>query len=135
MKISRQMIRRIVRECGEDMSHAPVAMTDVGVVESATIPEQELVVEMGMANQSLEMVVESLQNAAQLCTNCSPEVAAAAPMMEAMVTQAEALQEMLDAQADVLTESTGVGISEDVVEIPEEEAFAITLHGGQEGLV
>jgi len=53
--------------------------------------------------------VESIQNAAQLCTNCTPEVAATAPLMEAMVTQAEALQEMLGAQTDVVVESVEGG--------------------------
>ena len=108
MKISKREIRRLIRESCGDAALEPVEDVSISVAESAALPEQELVIEMGMANQSLEAVVESLQNAAQLCTNCSPEIAAAAPLVEAMVTQAEALQEMLDAQSDVLAENADV---------------------------
>ena len=62
-------------------------------------------VEMQVATRALEQVVESVQNAAHLCHDCGNGVAAQAPIMEAMVTQAEALQEMLDAQNAIVTES------------------------------
>jgi hypothetical protein len=62
-------------------------------------------IEMEVATRALEQVVESVQNAAHLCQDCVPEVAAQAPLMEAMVAQAEALQETLQAQALIVAES------------------------------
>ena len=94
------------------MDHeAPVEVVAEPVVSTPTVvtegppPEQALVVEMEVASRALEQVVESVQNAAQLCTNCSPEIAAQAPLIEAMVTQAEALQENLEAQVEVMLET------------------------------
>ena len=49
--------------------------------------------------------MESVQNAAQLCTNCNESVAAQAPLVAAMVAQAEALQENLEAQVDLVMEN------------------------------
>ena len=116
MKISKEQLRSIImEECGIDAAtiDAPLGLApelDLPVetepmVESTT-PEAELMIEMEVASRALEQVVESVQNAAHLCPDCGNGVAAQAPIMEAMVAQAEALQEMLDAQSEVVTESS-----------------------------
>ena len=122
MKITRSHIRRIIREerhrlreeCGGDMHAAPEVISiepaPVPIVAETLAPEQEIMVEMEVAQRSLEAVVESVQSAAALCPSCGPGVATQAPLMEAMVTQAEALQEMLDAQVEVVAESAEVGV-------------------------
>tara|TARA_Y100000034_G_C6849395_1_gene385155 strand:+ start:289 stop:744 length:456 start_codon:yes stop_codon:yes gene_type:complete len=118
MKITKRQLRRIIREekrrmleCGEDMDMD--VQPDVGI-ESASktgpvlesdSPEHDVLVEMVMASRALEQVVESVQNAAHLCPDCVDEVAVQAPVVEAMVSQAEALQEMLNAQVDVIQEN------------------------------
>jgi len=92
MRISRKMIRRLIEDCGGDMEleQKPVTVVDIAsepVLETLGMADEDLVVEMKVADQALAMVVESIQNAAQLCTNCTPEVAATAPLMEAMVSR------------------------------------------------
>jgi hypothetical protein len=129
VKITKIQLRRIIREekrkmvedCGgphvEDDMLAPVAVepaaAEFAVVESA-MPEQEMIIEMEVAQRSLEQVVESVQQAAALCPNCGPGVAVQAPLVEAMVAQAVALQETLDAQLELVTESTDVGTGADL---------------------
>ena len=122
MKVTKRQLIRIIREekrrmresCGEDMGHpmdgpievvADVTATQPSLLESET-PEQDMLVEMEVASRSLTQVVESVQNAAQLCSNCNADIADKAPMVEAMVAQAEALQEMLEAQSVVILENT-----------------------------
>jgi capsule polysaccharide export protein KpsE/RkpR len=117
MKVTKIQLRRIIREekrriledCGGDpaaLDMAPVAVEPAPVALAENMaPEQELVVEMEVAQRSLEQVVESVQAAAALCPNCGPGVAVQAPLVEAMVAQAEALQETLQAQLDVVAES------------------------------
>ena len=121
MRISRKTLRRLVREtCGDDVAlvQKPLpAEETVPVLETLGPADEELVVEMKVADQALAMAVESLQNAAQLCTNCTPEIAATAPLMEAMVTQAEALQEMLGAQTDVVLESTDIEVTDGIDDV------------------
>jgi len=144
VKISKRSIRRLIREnCGD-----AVGVPAVGY--STDLPGEELIetleptpvavlAEMAAASEALDVVLESMEVAAQLCPNCGPEVAAQAPVVEAMVTQAAALQEMLEAQADVLAESAGIGagldFTGDAGELPGDEAFAIGLQAGTEGLV
>jgi hypothetical protein len=114
MKITRRQLRRIIQENCGDMHSAPEAMAEpvaIAVEPASAIsenitPEQEMMVEMAAAQKALEVVVESAQAAAQLCVGCLPEVAVQAPIMDAVVTQAQALQEMIDAQAEVVAEST-----------------------------
>jgi len=123
MKITKRQLRRIIREergrllreCGEMHAEEEVIQPEPAVTLAPTtalvesgIPEQEMLVEMEVASRSLGQVVESVQNAAQLCSNCSPEIAASAPLVEALATQAEALQEMLEAQAEVVLENVAV---------------------------
>ena len=106
MKLSKRQLRKLIKEaCGDvvDAATEPVALDlalepTPAVVES-TAPEQDLMVEMEVAQRALE------QNAAHLCHDCVPEVAAQAPLMEAMVAQAVALQETLEAQTLVVAES------------------------------
>ena len=121
MRVTKRQLIRIIREekrrmkeCGEDMGHpmdgpievvADVPAAQPSLLESET-PEQDMLVEMEVASRSLTQVVESVQNAAQLCTNCNADIADKAPMVEAMVAQAEALQEMLEAQSAVILENT-----------------------------
>ena len=112
MKISKRQLRRIIREnCGVEADSAPVevvaepAVSAPAVVSEGMPPEQALVVEMEVAARALAQVVESVQNAAQLCTNCNESVVAQAPLVEAMVAQAEALQENLDAQVEMMLEN------------------------------
>ena len=100
MKISKRELMRIIQEeCGMKQAHDKPVVLDV--------PEGELVVEMEMASRNLELAVESIGNAATLCPDCVKDVAVAAPLIEAMVSQAEALQETLDAVGAVLSESVG----------------------------
>ncbi len=135
MKISKRSIRKIIREnCGA-AGVAPVAIPAMDVAgdlaETLEAGPEELMVEMIGASEALETVVESIQNAADLCHDCGPAVAAQAPVVEAMIAQAEALQEMLEVQADIVAESAGLAQGE----LPGEEAFAIGLQAGTEGLV
>jgi len=51
--------------------------------------------------------VESINTAAQLCPGCVEQVAAAGPLVEAMVSQAEALKETLGAVGELVKESAG----------------------------
>jgi len=125
MKITKRQLRRIIREekrrmreCGEDMGDSPVldmAVEPVEVVQAepsmvveSETPETDMLIEMELATRSLEQVVESVQNAAQLCTNCGVGIVENAPIVAAMATQAEALQEMLEAQAQVIQENVEV---------------------------
>ena len=113
MKLSKRQLRKLIREaCGDAVEVVPEpAALDVilepGPISESQAPEQDLVVEMEVAQRALEQVVESVQNAAHLCADCVPEIAAQAPLMEAMVAQAVALQETLEAQAQVVSESAG----------------------------
>ena len=131
VKITKLQLRRIIREekrrmledCGgphpgEDMDmSAPVAVEPAPVMESG-MPEQEMIVEMEVAQRSLEQVVESVAAAAALCPNCGPGVATQAPLVEAMVAQAVALQETLDAQLELVAESADAGLGADVAVLP-----------------
>ena len=114
MKITKSQLKRLILEaCGdlpaEDLS--VVAVPEIAptpapeVVAESPDPANDMLVEMEVAARSLAMVVESVQNAAQLCTNCGEGVADKAPVVHALATQAEALQEMLEAQVSVLEES------------------------------
>ena len=122
MKISKRQLRRIIREekmkmegCG-DMGVAQVATIDAGptmtsvvdTVSESQSPEGELVMEMEMASRNLELALESINAAATLCPNCVQEVAAIAPLMGALESQAGALQETLDAVGIVVTENAGL---------------------------
>ena len=109
MRLSREMLRKIIMEqCGDVVelpTEKPVALEPVEpVVETSVDPTAKLMVEMEVATRALEQVVESVQNAAHLCPDC-PAAASQTPIMEAVVAQAEALQEMLDAQHEVISES------------------------------
>ena len=112
MQITKRQLRRIIKEeCGAMApadATAPVDIASAEVVLESESPEQDILVEMEVASRSLEAVVESVQNAAQVCHNCGPVVAAQAPLVEAMVAQAEALQEMLEAQVAVIQENVEV---------------------------
>ena len=123
MRISRQKLRSIImREC-EMMDHGAEGVVDLTkadthpvepMVESPT-PETDLMVEIEVASRALEQVVESVQNAAHLCPDCGNGISAQTPIMEAMVTQAEALQEMIEAQAAVIVESADMHAHEETV--------------------
>jgi hypothetical protein len=116
MRLSRAKLRRIIMEnCALDApaGEAPMDLApklDLPVetepLAESSSPEADLMVEMEVASRALEQVVESVQNAAHLCPDCGEGISAQTPIMEAMVTQAEALQEMLAAQAEVVVEST-----------------------------
>ena len=148
MKVSKRRLRRIIREnCG--MSPMPVMDGPVAnvaepvdlepsVVSEGVPPEHALVLEMEVASRALEQVVESVQNAAQLCANCAPAVAVQVPLVEAMVAQAEALQENLVAQAEVILENSDAvadfSFTGDVAELSGDEAFGIGYEAGTRGL-
>ena len=138
-KISRRNLRRIVREaCGDlppiQVEAEPVVVSEPAPVVESQEPVQQLVVEMELASRALEQVVESVQNAAHVCHDCGEQLAAQAPLMEAMASQAEALQEMLDAQATVVAESADFSFTGDVGELPGDEAFAVGYEAGMLGL-
>lgn len=114
MRLSREMLRSIIREagCGDALPvEAPVEAEPLEVAVqplseiSPAGPVNDLMIEMEVATRALEQVVESVQNAAHICHDCGDGIAAQAPIMEAVVAQAEALQEMLDAQHTVVSES------------------------------
>ena len=139
MKISKRRLRRIVREaCGDlppiQVEAEPVVVSEPAPVVESQEPVQQLVVEMQLASHALEQVVESVQNAAHVCHDCGEQLAAQAPLMEAMVSQAEALQEMLDAQSSVVAESAEFDFTGDVAELPGDEAFAVGYEAGKLGL-
>ena len=106
----------------------------VSAIEESQTPEGELVVEMEIASRNLELAVESINVAASLCPTCVSEVAAAAPLLGAMVAQAEALQETLDAVGAVIAENTEFNFTGDVTELPGEEAFGLGYEAGKSGL-
>lgn len=159
MKITKKQLRRIIategtrirrrmRECGEDMmaDDAVAIELDTGTIASdapgtavleAQGPEENVLVEMELASRALDQVLESVQNAAHLCSDCVPAVAAQAPLLEAMASQAEALQEMVAAQTDVLQENSAavdIEFTGDVADIPAEEAFGLGYEAGIQGL-
>ena len=130
MKISKRQLRRIIREekrkmlegCGDPSSSVDIVDIEAPALEPSIMAETggaegELVVEMEVANRALEQVVESVQNAAHLCPSCTTEISTLAPMMEAMAAQAQALQEMLDAQTQLVTETVGLDAGTDVVDV------------------
>lgn len=118
MKITKAALRRIIREekrrMREDCGDLPVEDAAVSLevealpMAESTMPETDLMVEMEVAQRALEQVVESVQNAAQLCPQCNEDVSMQAPLMEAMAHQAEALQEMFEAQVEVIAESVAL---------------------------
>lgn len=114
MKITKRQLRRIIREtCGDVAPVLEPEQAVAAVVESHE-PEKELVVEMEMAARSLDLALESINSAAALCPTCVQEVAAAQPLMEAMVSQAAALKETLEAVETVVTESVDGHSEEDL---------------------
>jgi len=122
MRITKRQLKRIIqeekrrmKECGEmeDMSVSvadpgPTVVDVVDAVNETQSPEGELVMEMEMASRNLDLALESINAAASLCPSCIEEVAVAAPLMEALESQAIALQETLDAVGTVVAESAGV---------------------------
>ena len=137
MRMSKRSIRRIIREnCGDPLPELEaVPMAAEFVTETTDETTQDLMVEIAVAGQALETVIESLQNAAHLCYGCEPGVATHAPMMEAIVAQAGALQEMLGAEADIIVESSDLGYPEGAVDLPGEEALAVGIQAELEELV
>lgn len=123
MKVSKHQLRRIIREekarlaetgCAvdgmghDDLGGAPAAAAAPVMAESSA-PEAAMLAEMADAVQALEQVAESVETAAVLCQDCAPAVAMQAPLMEAAVAQVQALQETLQAQAEVVAESADLG--------------------------
>jgi len=135
MKLTRQQLHRLIREsCGDDVvldAVETVTMAPEGLSESPT-PVADMLIEMEVASRSLSTVVESVQNAAQMCHDCGEGVAEQAPLVEAMVAQAEALQEMLEAQGAVIQENAEAGVEDisivsDVEELPMEELLDVVM--------
>jgi len=122
VKITKRQLRRIIKEekmkvegCGDTsdthvtaIDAAPTIASVVDTVNESQSPEGELVMEMEMASRNLELALESINAAAGLCPSCVHEVAAAAPLMEALESQAGALQETLNAVGIVIAESVGL---------------------------
>ena len=122
MRITKRQLKRIIQEeklrmeaCGEmddlamsTMGAGPEVVDVVNTVSESQSPEGELVMEMEMASRNLELALESINSAAALCPRCIEEVAVAAPLMEALESQAIALHETLDAVGTVVAESAGL---------------------------
>ena len=128
MRVSKRQLRRMIREERRRLRESGCAVGGLGheavdVTEPVTAapapalvaeseePEAAVLSEMASAVQALEQVVESVAAAADMCHDCAPAVAAQAPLMEAAVTQAQALQETLEAQATVVAENAEVGVA------------------------
>ena len=148
MKITKRQLSRIIKQeraklyegCGGDVMEpvghidaiAPVA-PETGLathLAESESPEAELVLEMQDALSGLQVVVESLDVAADLCTNCVQEVAAQAPVLQAVATQALALQEMLEAQVEVVVENadvTAAAPASEPMALPQELASEVQL--------
>ena len=145
MKITKRQLKRIIRAerrklleaCGDHALVPDAVAVELPAVEVADAvgelvvesedPAGDMLTEMEIAARSLDLVVESVQNAAQLCTNCGPEISDKAPVVEALATQVEALQEMLEAQVDVLSESTELNFTGNVAELPGDEVGKLEL--------
>jgi len=128
MKITKRQLKRIIREeCGDLGGHmtpeVSVHVADApGALAESQSPEGELVVEMEMASRNLELALESINAAAALCPTCVQEVAAVEPLMGAMVSQAQALQETLEAVGTVVSESADLNFAGDTVVLPGDAA-------------
>ena len=61
---------------------------------------------MEAAINGLDMVMESLEAAANICKDCVQEVANQSPVLQAVSSQASALKETLAAVEDIVVEST-----------------------------
>jgi hypothetical protein len=117
MKISKRQLKRIIREEKRRIRemHGDVVVDVVGAepaiapVLESTEPVEDVLVEMEVASRALETVVESVQNAAQLCPTCGSGVAEQTPIVEALALQAAALQEMVEAQTAVIQENAELG--------------------------
>jgi hypothetical protein len=121
MKITKQKLRRIIQEeCGSAM-HAEVPMesgpAELQPMMESENPEAELVTEMDSALTHLHMVMESLNAAAMMCHNCVQEVAAQGPVLQAVASQASALQETLEAVEMIVTENVAPAAPEAAAEI------------------
>jgi exonuclease VII small subunit len=122
MKISKKQLIRMIKEeyaaVAADMPAAapmptaappmPAAGDDVplATVTESDAPEEQLVVEMETAISNLEMVMESLEAASDICENCVQEVAAQGPVLSAVSAQVGALKETLAAVEEIVVEST-----------------------------
>ena len=108
MKISKRQLKRIIAEEYEAIADSmPPAPEEAGAVSESVGSEAELVTEINGAVESLQAVVESLESAASICTDCVQEVAAQGPVLQAAASQAAALQEMLEAQSQMVSENAG----------------------------
>ena len=117
MRITKAQLKRVIREmCGLDVpSIEPVEIPEEEVNESPQSADvHEMLVEMEVASRSLDQVVESLQVAAQVCHNCDESVSVQAPLLEAMVNQAEALHEMVESQSHILENASNDDLDVDV---------------------
>ena len=126
MGISRARLRRIIHEQLDAIEDAEVAAVEpAGALAENMMPEQEVMVEMELASKALEQVVESVTAAAAACNECAGPAVMQAPVVEAVIAQAEALQEMVEAQAAVLEESVSAG--GDLGALGPDEAFAVGM--------
>ena len=100
-----QEILDIVSEsdCGEAISLVDPMDAAVEILETES-PEGQLVLEMEVAKRSLEDAVDSIGQASRLCPGCVSEVAVAAPLIDALTTQAAALKETLEAIDTIIKE-------------------------------
>lgn len=135
MKISKRQLRRIINEeCGAAamVDPAPASVEELPQMMESENPEAELVMEMETALSGLQMVMESLDSAATICHDCVQEVAAQAPILQAVASQASALQETLEAVEQIVAENAAPGaapVAELPVDagLPQEIAAAVQL--------
>tara|TARA_B100000029_G_scaffold466684_1_gene502399 strand:+ start:377 stop:766 length:390 start_codon:yes stop_codon:yes gene_type:complete len=121
MRVNRNRLRRIIREQVAELAVDPAAAAEVvaapveASLAESMAPEQEVMVEMELAARGLEQVAEALNAAAGACAECG-DISSNAPILESMAIQAVALQEMVDAQADVLSENVDLPVVDAVVD-------------------
>ena len=129
MKLSKRHLRRIIREeksrlrrlyerrmaecpgddMGMDMGVAVMAPEHDHVMESGHDEAVgDVLVEMAVAANHLEFVVESLEKAETLLEHCDDPVACHQPLVESLVAQVEALKETVEAETHVLKENAHI---------------------------
>ena len=103
MKISRNQLRRIIREESHDVETVPPQDPAAVVAEGEEASIAEAINEMVLVQRHLTMANESVETAAALLEGCDdPNGTCHVPLVEAVQTQISALTETVAAEANLL---------------------------------